>query len=398
MASTLRELTHPIATTDPDTASTSDLDALGDLVGDARVVCIGEGDHGISQFHQITDRILRFLVQEKGFTAFALESGFAEGLLVDDWIHGALGDVGDIAKRGVTYRFGECAERHAQLRWMRRWNTSAPHPITFCGIDVPGSAASPGPAVRACLARLPGQAGDDELLARTDLGGHAVAARRYAAMSPSEHARLRAGIADLASRAAVQGDEIALHCAASARALDRLITAGSPSTRDEFMADTVQRLLGRGHRVVISAHNGHVQRSPITGRPTLGGLLAPELGSDMVVIATTYGNGPEIHLIPRSGQPYDWEVSLQRRTPSPTSIEALLNTTGRPIALLDLHATPTGLLAGAEHLHAQGTQVPVGDFREAFDAIIHFHDGALVPGVIEKLRADIEAASDPRGH
>ncbi|WP_223840218.1 erythromycin esterase family protein [Saccharopolyspora pogona] len=182
----------------------------------------------------------------------------------------------------MTYRFGECSERHAQLRWMRRWNASAPHPITFSGIDVPGSAASPGPAVRACLARLPGQAGDDELRALTDLGGHAVAARRYAAMSPSERARLRAGITDLASRAAVQGDEIALHCAASARALDQLITAGNPSTRDEFMADTVQRILGQGHRVVISAHNGHVQRSLSTGRPAMGGLLAPELGSDMI--------------------------------------------------------------------------------------------------------------------
>ncbi|MGW3471024.1 erythromycin esterase family protein [Saccharopolyspora sp. NPDC000995] len=61
---------------------------------------------------------------------------------------------------------------------------------------------------------------------------------------------------------------------------------GSGQPRGEFMTDAVHRLLDRGHRVVISSHNGHVQRSPITGRPTMGGLLAPELGSDMVVIAT----------------------------------------------------------------------------------------------------------------
>ncbi len=59
------------------------LDAVRDLVGDARVVALGEGAHNITEFHEFRDRLFRLLVRDLGFSALVTESGFAEGLAVD---------------------------------------------------------------------------------------------------------------------------------------------------------------------------------------------------------------------------------------------------------------------------------------------------------------------------
>ncbi|MGH3926867.1 MAG: erythromycin esterase family protein, partial [Pseudonocardiaceae bacterium] len=99
-----------------------------------------------------------------------LESGLPEGLAVDDWVHGGPGNLAEIARAGITYAFGRCEEMHAQLGWMRDWNAAHEHRVGFYGMDVPGGCANPGPGVAACLARIPPQPGDRELLAAADLG------------------------------------------------------------------------------------------------------------------------------------------------------------------------------------------------------------------------------------
>lgn len=193
----LHELCRPLATVHPESGDTSDLDALREVVGDARVVCLGESAHYVSEFYQLKDRLMRFLVADLGFSAFVMESGFAEGLAVDEWVQGGSGELEDVAAAGITYRFGQCPEMHAQLRWMRDQNAGGPRMVRFYGMDVPGSSTSPGPAVRACLARLPARRGDHQLMMLSNLGGQAEAAVRYAEMLSEDRVRLHAGIAEL---------------------------------------------------------------------------------------------------------------------------------------------------------------------------------------------------------
>ncbi|NUR87855.1 MAG: erythromycin esterase family protein, partial [Nonomuraea sp.] len=203
-----------------------------DLIGDARVVLLGEGAHNIAEFHELRRQLLRALVEEHGFTAFVMESGFPEGLLVDAWIGGAQGRVEDVARDGITYRFGECAPMHRQLTWMRERG------VRFYGMDVPGSSTSPGPAVRVLTE-------DRELRRLSDLGGRTEAAIRYAAMPEGERARLLDALRELAARGSASADDVVRHCAASLRAfvaeLDPPETG--PYPRDAFMAETVRWVL-----------------------------------------------------------------------------------------------------------------------------------------------------------
>jgi hypothetical protein len=92
-----------LAGTDP-TGPLDDLEPLADLVGDARVVAVGESAHFLREYTRLRHRVLRFLVERCGFTAFGLESGFSEGRAVDAWVGGGPGELAAIAPTGITNR------------------------------------------------------------------------------------------------------------------------------------------------------------------------------------------------------------------------------------------------------------------------------------------------------
>ncbi|MCM2392066.1 erythromycin esterase family protein [Streptomyces albipurpureus] len=393
-------------------AGPAEIGALRELIGDARVVALGEGAHNITEFYGLRDQLFRLLVQEFGFTGLVLESGFPEGLAVNEWIHGGPGRIETIARDGITYRFGESEPTRRQLRWMRHRNTGDFAKVGFYGMDLPGSSTSPGPAVRACLERLPARPGDEELLRLSDLGGRSHAALRYAAMSASDRARLLEGLQGLQERALrfshkdgvdrehSEDAEVALWCAASLGAFvaevegaGSTFPTGRPYPREAFMARSVEWVLQRERRVMVSAHNAHVRRSPFHGRPTLGGLLDSALGADLVVIGMTYGSGPEIRFTQRSPRPFDCEVTLGARTLTPESVESRLDRLGPRVAVVDPRRAPGGFLDGVEGTLASGGLDPVDDFPAAYDALIHVRRVTRVPGAFERLRAEFDAAA-----
>ncbi|NUW34520.1 erythromycin esterase family protein [Nonomuraea sp. SMC257] len=366
-----------------------------DLADDARVVALGEGAHNITQFYELKDELFRLLVEEHGFTAFVMESGFAEGLAVNAWVHGGPGEVETVARDGITYRFGECEPMRRQLTWMREWNAANPAKVSFYGMDLPGSSTSPGPAVRACLDRLAALPGDEELRRLSDLGGRTEAAIRYRAMPAAERARLLDGLRDLVERAAEHDDGVVRRCGASIAAFlaELDLDETGPYPRDVFMAETVRWILEREERIVVSAHNAHVRRTPLHGRPMLGGLL----GADAVVIGMTYGSGPEVRFTQRSPRPFDCEVSLHERILPPNAIESRLERLGPPVAAVDLRRAPAGLFDGVDGTLAAGGLDPVDDFPAAYDALVHVRRVTRVPGAFERLRAEFETgAQSPR--
>lgn len=401
------------------TAGPVDAEAVRELIGDARVVALGEGAHNITEFYGLRDRVFRLLVQDFGFTGLVLESGFADGLAVDAWVQGGPGQVETVARDGITYRFGECEPMWRQLRWMRHRNSGDAAKVAFYGMDLPGSSTSPGPAVRACLDRLPTHPGDEELLRLSDLGGRSQAAVRYATMPAADRTRLLAGLRDLEERALrfhhERGQdsaeaEVALWCAASLRAFvaetetetetedreDRGADAepsAGPYPRDVFMARSVEWILRRERRVVVSAHNAHIRRTPLNGRPTLGSRLDSALGTDLVAIAMTYGSGPEVRFTQRSPRPFDCEVTLGTRTLMPESVESRLDRLGPPLTLVDPRRAPDGFFDGVQGTLVGGGLDPVDDFPATYDALLHVRRVTRIPGAFERLRAEFAEAA-----
>lgn len=309
--------------------SLDDLEPLAGLFQTARVVAIGESAHFVREYYQWRLRLLRFLAERCGFTVFALESGFSEGLAVDEWVRGGDGELRQLADRGITYRMGQCPEMRAHLSWMREHNRTAVVPLRFAGLDVPGSTASPLPALESVgryLARVDPEAVPliERLVTYAEkyAGKHALPAyAAYAQLERADRDRITVHLAELASRfdgleaeygeaGGVEPYRIARHELRLAALLDqtaRSYTARGDagevaslrvSARDRGMAETVFSLterFGQETKIVIGAANNHVQRVPVatpafTVSPT-GHHLAHRLGDDYLAVAVTAAGG-----------------------------------------------------------------------------------------------------------
>ncbi len=400
-------MTFRLRTLDPDDPDVSDLEPLRDLVGASRVVAIGESAHGVHEFYRLRDRLVRFLVAELGFTALVLESGFPEGLAIDDWVLGGEGNLEQLSRTNIGYGLGGFAEMRDLLCWIRERNDARKPAVHVYGMDLPGSAGFPGPAIAACLERLSAEPGDAELLRLGSFGaaeegqGHARA--RYAAMPAADRHRLAAGIARLVERARAAGDEIALRCALSARSLRELLTnqvmTGSlfrtgQNPRDQSMADNVGWILRREQRIVVAAHNLHIQRIPyppafvkqddVTAVPTLGSCLSADLGDDLVVIATTYRHGRLVRFAPNDRTPQTYVPLLQDLPAAPPdSLDAVMDGLG-DLSVLDLRRN-TGITATVRSQLSQHEVLEL-DVTGAYDAVVHVRDVRPVAGFDEVQR------------
>ena len=120
----------------------ADMEPLKAVVGDAHVVALGEGTHGTREFFQFKHRMLEFLVEEKGFTAFAIEAPFAEALAVNDFVVNGIGDPAQAIK-GMHFWTWSTEEVLAMVLWMRQYNEDPGNvdKVRFYGFDMQYSAA-----------------------------------------------------------------------------------------------------------------------------------------------------------------------------------------------------------------------------------------------------------------
>ncbi len=99
----LRQHAVKVRSLDPSDEDFADLEPLGEAIGDARVVLLGEASHGEGATSLAKGRLLRFLHQRKGFDVLAWEAGFY-----------------DCAKAGRALAAGQ-AERDMIARGVPAW-------------------------------------------------------------------------------------------------------------------------------------------------------------------------------------------------------------------------------------------------------------------------------------
>ncbi|MEV4381110.1 erythromycin esterase family protein [Streptosporangium sp. NPDC049644] len=398
----LRGHAVPLVHLDPE-APLDDLEPLRDLVGDARVVAVGENSHFITEFSVMRQRILRFLVERCGFTVLAFEYGFSEGFPLDAWARGE-GTDGELAARldaAIPVGVDE------PLRWMRRYNASAAEPVRFAGIDIPAAGGSLLPAL-APVADYLRQVDPETLpmiqramrIAESFAGASAAsAAPAWTRLAAAEQDALRAILTRLLirfravellylSRGDQHGYDIArrrLEAACTAdygfRAMAGLY-AGSgltadTSARDVYMAGSVLWHLERSGpeaRIVLAAHNAHIQKTPIsfdghlTGLP-MGQHLHNSLGDDYVALALTSPAGHTADMRPDENARFGFAIdNTVLQPPEPGSIEAAFAEAGLGLSIADLrqaHET-----TGPDRIRIQSAYVhtPV---LEAFDGILN---------------------------
>ena len=81
-ADVLRRAAHPLQ------GAADDYDPLLDMVGDARLVLLGEGSHGTHEFYRERAQITKRLIRDKGFTAVAVEADWPDAYRVNRYVRG----------------------------------------------------------------------------------------------------------------------------------------------------------------------------------------------------------------------------------------------------------------------------------------------------------------------
>lgn len=112
-----------------------DMKPLKKIIGNARIVSLGEATHGTREFFQLKHRMLEFLASEMGFTIFSIEANMPEAYRLNDYVLNGTGDPSKLLK-GMYFWTWDTQEVLEMIRWMREFNKSGKGRVQFTGFDM----------------------------------------------------------------------------------------------------------------------------------------------------------------------------------------------------------------------------------------------------------------------
>ncbi|MFJ4105325.1 erythromycin esterase family protein [Amycolatopsis japonica] len=392
----LDRVAYPLRSTEPG-RHTADLRALGRMIGDAKVVGLGEATHGSHEFFTMKERVFRYLVEEKGFRAFALEASWSAGMEIDDWVQTGRGDIREILKRTVAGSPWDREEFISLFQWMRDYNRAHPgRTVHFVGDDLGGPSVDD-----AFFARITDSVRQHHPEALPRLN------RLYTGLRPiDDHLVYLRKPLDERKRLATQAEQAfelikgltgaddldwtaqhARFVAQTARFLtvdlaDLTTLPPLQILRDKAMAQNVAWWERRtGQKVLLSAHNTHVAHisdNPAMYPKTQGAFLRETLGRDYLPIGFSFDQGSFLATDKAIGGA--WKA-FSVPAASPGSNEDTLDKVRYEDFYLDLRTAPPAgraWLDGARSTRTIGTQFPVDpvdlSLGKAYDVVIHLHD------------------------
>ena len=382
----IRESALPLDTDDP-SAPHDDLAPLRELVGDARIVALGEGTHGTREFFRMKHRITEFLASEMGFTVFAIEANMPEARRVNDYVLRGEGDPKE-ALAGLYFWTWNTEEVLAMIEWMREFNAEGKGRIEFWGFDlqypqvamedIESFVEAAEPEYLDSLREEFGRVGDVSLAARTtrDRDAEFYAPWHEPATRVLEH--LQGNRERYLESFDVMTVDWAIQNARVVRqGADMWMEDGR--SRDESMADNVDWMLAHtppGTKVVLWAHNGHVNRDPTYG--PMGSVLSERHGDDMSVLGFAFHEGEY------TAVGHDGLGTYGTSSSEAGSVEWALHESGMARFILDLRSASadsprSGWLAGTLDFRSIGAVAVEYAFHpgvvtDMFDALIFFEE------------------------
>ncbi len=112
-----------------------DLAPLENIIGDARIVALGEGTHGTREFFQMKHRLVEFMASEMDFTIFSIEANMPEAYRLNDYVLTGKGNPKELIA-GMYFWTWYTQEVLDMVLWMREFNKSGKGRIEFTGFDM----------------------------------------------------------------------------------------------------------------------------------------------------------------------------------------------------------------------------------------------------------------------
>ncbi len=332
-----------------------DMQPLKAIIGDARIVALGEATHGTREFFQIKHRMVEFLVSEMDFTVFAIEATLGGAFELNDYVLTGNGDP-ERALGALVYPAWNTEEVLALVNWMREYNSSHEKKVKFYGIDMKPTAGS-AKAVYNFLRKIDGTHDYDEvlsLLMNLWTAGRLITGPKEKIYSAAEEiegliahieSQQPADARQTPSRQEIQDLRewklVVLHAKVLLQYLNHYsMPTISSGVRDPSMAENVRGLMDYedGAKMILWAHNAHVAAGFGGG---MGQHLRKMYGNDIVNIGLTYNRGFSRYATSELSPENSHEIP-----PAPEgTLEATLTKAGLEIAVLDLRSLPRGTVS-----------------------------------------------------
>jgi len=345
----LKKNVNTFQTSEP-AQNNEDLKFLKEIIGEAKIVSLGEGTHGTSEFFKMKHRITKYLAEEMGFTVFAIEANMPEAKKVNEYILTGKGDSKEVLE-GLYFWTWNTQEVLDMIEWMREYNSSQKGRIEFWGFDM----QFPNVAVENTL----------NFLRKYD--------PVYFEKAKETYQKVISYNKDLRKMKSPQGNiliEPYLNCAKEVyhhliensdkynktSKIDstewiiqnsRIVVQSienrmkNHQTRDESMALNVEWILNhmpKNTRIVLWAHNGHVSKKKSIWQP-MGVPLSEVYGEEMIVIGFGFHQGSYTAVGKNGLGIYSTSMS------EPGSVEWVLHSLDIPRLFLDLRKIKTSLFS-----------------------------------------------------
>lgn len=150
----VQEHAQPISCIDPDSVNYADLDVIGKAIGDARVVMLGEQEHGDAPAFLAKTRIIKYLHEQKGFDVLAFESDFFGLNYGWEQVKKEHGNLDSFFKKNIIPLWARCDACTPLLYQYLPATLKTAHPLEVSGFDNQMEAAALFPALDTKLKSL----------------------------------------------------------------------------------------------------------------------------------------------------------------------------------------------------------------------------------------------------
>jgi len=361
------ELVREVA--QPFTGSANDYDVLLDLIGDSRIVLLGEASHGTHEFYFERAATTKRLIAEKGFTLLAIEADWPDASRAHRYVRGTSADANANEALSGFRRFPAWMWRNTVVvefvEWLRGFSKDVDPkraPAGFYGMDLYSLHAS----IHAVLSYLQKVDPDAAKRARVRYSCFDHFSREpqeygYAATAGATESCEDAVVEQLAELQRKAGEFLSRDGEMAAEELffaeqnARLVKnaeqyyrsmfrgrASSWNLRDRHMVETIEALVAhlngsRQPKAIIWAHNSHLGDARATemgqhGELNVGQLIREHYGGEAVLIGFSTHHGTVTAAS-------DWGAAAERKNVRPAlegSYEELFHQTGLPRFWIDL--------------------------------------------------------------
>ncbi|MCL2727038.1 MAG: erythromycin esterase family protein [Bacteroidales bacterium] len=311
---TLKQYVYPLRTYEPDGGDTKDLMILGNLIGNSKVVGLGENSHGSSEIFNMKNRLIQYLAENHGFDIFSIESNMPRAYKMNDYTVRGEGNSKSLIRSmlmGAWHR----DEVLDMVEWMRRFNEPDPR-ILFTGFDM----QSYGGSIEELSEGFKGDVETEAIIAdlmeklRDNAGINAIDPLllwlqdkiETSSFEPTQRAWLLQNIV----------------------ILRQYLAPHRGVWRDKFMAENIMWIAEQNpdSKLVLWAHNCHILEMD----NAMGYHLAQKFGDDYTSFGFTFYEGSYLASGSRGGGAYEGITAY------PGTLEYFLNQLNEPIFILDL--------------------------------------------------------------